>query len=122
MRFEGKVAVAEVSNAKSSELYTLLGVQKAPAAVMVCGADPGSIVAHDGELKSDALASFVSRFRDGSKCAAAIKVTPETDLSKFKVKQLKQLLASKGQACPDCIEKADYLRRVREAYGLIETS
>lgn len=121
LRFKGRAAVAEIAEG-AAELRALLGVERAPAAVAVCGADPSAAVAHRGELKSEALASFLTGFRDGTKCAAAIRLTPETDLSKFKVKQLRQLLASRGATCPECLEKADFLNRVREVFGLTQAS
>ena len=42
----------------------------------------------------------------------------KTDFSKLRVAQLKQLLQDKGLACPECVEKGDYVARVRGIYSV----
>ncbi|KFM25328.1 Putative protein disulfide-isomerase [Auxenochlorella protothecoides] len=117
LRFKGKVAIAEVpSTAKG--MVERFNISSFPAVVAVCGGDAGTTIRHTGDMKSEALAKFVLSFRDGSRCIEAIQLTPETDLNKFKVAQLKKLLASKGVTCPECLEKVDYLHRVQEVFGL----
>lgn len=44
------------------------------------------------------------------------QVDEKTDFSKLKVTQLKQLLKDRGVACPECVEKNDYVNRVRSLY------
>lgn len=39
-----------------------------------------------------------------------------TDFSKLKVTQLKQLIKDGGVSCPECVEKSDYVKRVRSLY------
>lgn len=95
-----------------------LGVDEFPAAAAVCSGSLETIVRHDGAVKVEALSSFLASFRDGSRCAAAVRLTPDTDLHKLKATQLKQLLAARSVSCPECVEKAEYVRRVREVYGL----
>lgn len=41
-----------------------------------------------------------------------------TDLSKMRVSQLKQILESKGEKCRECVEKGDYIARIRQAFGV----
>ena len=44
------------------------------------------------------------------------QVDEKTDFSKLKVTQLKQLLKDRGVSCPECVEKNDYVKRVRSLY------
>ncbi len=43
-----------------------------------------------------------------------MKVDKNTDYSKLRVKQLKAILADRGVACKGCLEKRDYIKRVKE--------
>lgn len=36
----------------------------------------------------------------------------------MRVAQLKQILQSKGEACRECVEKADYVARIRQVFGV----
>lgn len=61
------------------------------------------------------------RFECGGRwhdCAAgwlqAVKITPQTDFSRLKVGQLKELLRDRGVSCRDCFEKADFISKLRE--------
>mmetsp|Transcript_63562 Transcript_63562/g.94326 ORF Transcript_63562/g.94326 Transcript_63562/m.94326 type:complete len:129 (-) Transcript_63562:106-492(-) len=40
------------------------------------------------------------------------------DLSKLRVKQLKQILGERGVECKGCLEKGDYIKRVQETEHL----
>ena len=44
---------------------------------------------------------------------------PETidDYSKLRVNQLKSIMAEKGIKCPDCLEKADFVRKLESVVG-----
>merc|ERR1712196_390347 len=42
-----------------------------------------------------------------------IKADKDTDFSKMRVKHLKQILADRGVACKGCLEKRDYVNRVK---------
>jgi hypothetical protein len=46
-----------------------------------------------------------------------LQVDANTDFSKLRVTQLKQLLKDRGVSCPDCVEKSDYVKRVRDLYA-----
>ena len=46
--------------------------------------------------------------------SAVIKLDPKTDFSKWKVSQLKQLLEDRGVDDRDCLEKKDYVAKVRQ--------
>ena len=78
-------------------------------------ADPHPVA---GEMKSTRLSKWLNQFYDGKKCAAAIRVDASTDFSRLRVGQLRQMLQARGQVCSDCVEKDDYVRRVKQAYGL----
>lgn len=41
-----------------------------------------------------------------------------TDFSKMRVAQLKQILESRGEKCRECVEKGDYVARIRQVFGL----
>lgn len=36
----------------------------------------------------------------------------------MRVPQLKQLLQSRGVVCRECVEKADYVAKLKEAFGV----
>lgn len=36
----------------------------------------------------------------------------------MRVAQLKQILQSKGEACKECVEKGDYVAKIKEVFGL----
>jgi hypothetical protein len=40
------------------------------------------------------------------------------DLSKLRVKQLKQILAERGVECKGCVEKEEFVKRVQETEHL----
>ena len=44
------------------------------------------------------------------------QVDARTDFSKLKVAQLKQLLHDRGVACPECVEKPDFVKRARALF------
>jgi hypothetical protein len=44
----------------------------------------------------------------------AVKITPQTDFSRLKVGQLKELLRDRGISCRDCFEKADFIAKLRD--------
>ena len=69
-------------------------------------------------MKSLRLSKFLNQFYDGRKCATAVRIDAHTDFSKMRVAQLKQLLEAKGVTCKERFEKADYVRRIKEAYGV----
>lgn len=39
----------------------------------------------------------------------------KTDITKLRVRQLKKILSERGLKCDGCLEKGDYVRKVREA-------
>ena len=47
-----------------------------------------------------------------------MQVDEKTDFTKLRVTQLKQLLKDRGESCPECVEKRDYVKRARSLYVL----
>lgn len=47
---------------------------------------------------------------------ACVQVDANTDFSSLRVTQLKQLLKDRGVMCLECVEKGDYVKRVRDLY------
>ena len=70
-----------------------------------------------GEIKATRLTRFLNEFFGGRRCTAALTVDEATDLSALRVAQLRQLLDARRAGCADCVEKADFVRRVREVYS-----
>lgn len=68
---------------------------------------------YSGKLKSEPIASFLSKFAGGKKCDGMVKLDAKTDLSKLKVSQLKSLLKERGVVCGECAEKADFVARLK---------
>ncbi len=46
--------------------------------------------------------------------AAVVKLNPNTDYSRMKVKDLKQLLKDRGVDTRDCLEKTDFVSKVQQ--------
>ena len=38
----------------------------------------------------------------------------------MRVSQLKQILESRRESCRECVEKQDYVRRIKEVFGVAE--
>lgn len=43
-----------------------------------------------------------------------MKISPDTDFSRLKVGQLKELLRDRGIACRECVEKGDFVAKLQE--------
>lgn len=43
-----------------------------------------------------------------------VKVEKGADYTKFKVRELKQILAARGVTCENCLEKSEYVKRCQE--------
>jgi hypothetical protein len=53
----------------------------------------------------------------GGAAGGAPAITAATDLNTLKVGQLKAFMAEKNIACATCLEKADYVNRIREYFA-----
>jgi thiol-disulfide isomerase/thioredoxin len=117
-QFAGRVAFGFAGKAAAANLATRFNVSSSslPAVLAFCGGDAAVPAAlYGGAPKSAPLESWLRTFAGGRKCAAAVRVGPDTDLSALRVPQLKAALEARGAACADCVEKGDYVRALREA-------
>ncbi|CAL8467437.1 g6975 [Coccomyxa elongata] len=114
-QYAGKLAFGEVRDL--GEMAAKFGVEAAPTLLVACNGDPKTAERFDGDFKSGPITDFLSKFAGGRKCAAAVKVDADTDFSSLRVTQLKQLLKDRGVMCPECVEKSDYVTRVRELFA-----
>ena len=80
----------------------------------VCNGDLGTKEHYRGELKGEPLRAFLQSFAGSQRCASMVKLDASTDFSKLKTGQLKQLLKDRGVTCLECIEKNDYVSRLKE--------
>ena len=113
LRYNGKIAFGEVRNS-NTEISQKFGVTKYPTLLAVCGGDGSATVAYAEEMKNSKLTKFLNSFYGGKKCAESIVVDKNTDFSKMKVGQLKQMLTAKGVVCKDCLEKDDFIKKLKE--------
>ena len=60
-----------------------------------------------------------SEYAGGRKCAKAVRLTPETDFSKMRVGQMRDILRDRGMSCLECVEKQDFVAKLRE---LVQTA
>lgn len=49
---------------------------------------------------------------------AAVKTDSNTDYSKMRVKQLKKILGERGVECVGCVEKSDFIAKIKETEHL----
>lgn len=47
-------------------------------------------------------------------CLAATKTDVNTDYTKMRVKQLKKILSERNVECVGCVEKADFIKKIKE--------
>jgi protein disulfide-isomerase-like protein len=114
LRYKGKLAFCEVRGASADHvLAKRFGITKFPALVAVCGGDEKATVPYTDDMKNTKLTKFLNAFYNGKRCAESIVLDDSTDYSKMRVGQLKQLLAAKGGACKDCLEKEDFIRALK---------
>jgi len=114
LRYKSKLAFAEVRGGATSDLAKRFNISSFPTLLAVCGGDEQSTVSYQGEMKNSRLAKWLNAFYSGKKCLESIKFDANTDFGKLKVSQLKSILESQGKTCKDCVEKSDYVRRIKE--------
>ncbi|KAL4447472.1 hypothetical protein ABPG75_004691 [Micractinium tetrahymenae] len=117
LRYLGKVAFGEALRS-NAEVSAALGVTDYPTLLVVCGGNKDVVVKYEGEMKSTKIARFLNQFYSGKACAAAVRIDASTDLSRMRVSQLKEILESKGEKCRECVEKSDYIARIRQVFGV----
>lgn len=50
--------------------------------------------------------------------AAAVKTDANTDYSKMRVKQLRKILGERGVECVGCVEKSDFIAKIKATESL----
>lgn len=118
LRYKGRIAFGEIRKKSALAAHGDFGITDYPTIIAVCGGDSRSTLKFSGDLKNSQLVKWLNAFYSGKKCAEAIKIDSNTDFSKMKVSQLKQLLTGKGTQCQNCFEKSDYIRKVKEVYNM----
>lgn len=116
-QFGGRVAFGFAGGAGAAGLAAKFNVTAPlPAVLAFCGGDAAApATTYSGAPKSSPLESWLRTFAGGRKCAAAVRIGPDTDLAKLRVPQLKAALEARGATCSDCVEKGDYVRALKEA-------
>lgn len=120
MRYKNKISFGEVrvSSPEGQKIAERLKVSKFPSLLAVCSGDERSIVVFEKEMKNSQLVRWLNAFYSGKICAEAVKIDSSTDLSAMRVGQLKQLLSNKNASCKECVEKADFIKKVKEIYQI----
>jgi hypothetical protein len=73
---------------------------------------PPSVICQRLKKKAPEICSL--RYTSTSSTASAI--TASTDLSTLKISQLKTFMAEKNIVCNDCIEKADFVAKIKSYF------
>eukprot|EP00803_Ostreobium_quekettii_P000511 evm.model.scf_169EXC.9 EVM.evm.TU.scf_169EXC.9 scf_169EXC:117314-119944(-) len=109
--YDGKIAFGEVRGAVGKQFYTTAS----RTLLAVCNGDLKSLEVFEGKLQAERIKSWLDKFVGGKKCDRAVHVDASTDLGSLTTAQLKEYLREQGLACKGCLEKSDYVKRVREA-------
>jgi len=97
------------------QLAAAFGVDAFPKLVVVCNGDAaGGRELYSGNMKSEPIRKFLDQFTGGKRCRQAVKLSPETEFGRLRVGQLKELLRDRGVACRECIEKGDFVAKLKE--------
>lgn len=111
--YEGKISFAEIQGSNEG-LGLRFGVTSFPTLLAVCNGAQETAEIFDGKLQADRIKSYLDKFVGGKKCDRAVHFDAATDLGKVSTGQLKEYLRGKGINCEGCLEKADYVDRVRQ--------
>ncbi|GMH39634.1 hypothetical protein BSKO_07532 [Bryopsis sp. KO-2023] len=111
--YKGKIAFGEVRQG-NKDVAPQFNATEAPSLMAVCNGNMDSIERYTGKLKSEKVQAFLSGFTAGKKCDRAVKLDASTDFSKLTVSQMKEFLKAQEMACEGCLEKPDFVARVRE--------
>lgn len=111
-QFDDQVVFLEV---RDTGLAAMLGMDALPALAAVCNGDlDHGLERYEGQVKATSIRRWVGQYGGGKKCLAAMKLDEGSDLGALRVSQLKDLLEARGVTCRDCLEKGDYIKRLRQ--------
>lgn len=117
-----KFGEVRATNLVVSDKYA---VGKYPTLLVFCNGDESQVVEYHGEFKAKEIRDFLSSVKDNKACLAAAKVSkrspprqkPKIDLTmdfqSMRVAQLKRMLDEQAEECVGCVEKADYIRKLK---------
>ena len=94
--------------------YYIVGVKRQAVAQPLKNGVPAEKICE--RLKKQSAEICALRFGASGNVGAPAADTIE-DYSKLRVNQLKSIMAEKGIKCPDCLEKADYVRKLESVLG-----
>merc|ERR1712178_201013 len=126
-KYRGRISFGYAWKEKAKSLLQRLGLKsvEAPYLIIFCGGDESRTVPYTGEsFKFKELDSFLEQFSNkdqkkiGGLCSTIqpkppMKLDASTDVSKMKLGELKRVIASYGSNCDGCIEKSDFVRKVK---------
>lgn len=109
--FSGRVAFGFAPPSAADVLAALPGQgNKADSRLFsICNGDLALAELYSGKLKSEPLQRHLRAYSGGKACASKVVLTPDTDLSKLRVAQLRALVKEHGVSCEGCLEKGDYV-------------
>ena len=126
----GSTAFGEVRGGNAN-LADRFGIKKYPALLAFCGGDEFAVLrGPEGEgLTAETMGKWARGLAEGGsqrRCQEALgaaaarrrasskPLDPNADYAKMRVRQLKQILQDRGADCVNCLEKADFVRRVQQ--------
>lgn len=111
-QYDGQVVFLE---ARDAALAKELGMGALPALAAVCNGDlEHGLQRYEGAVKASSIRRWVGQYGGGKRCLAAMKLDEGSDLGALRVSQLKELLEARGVTCRECLEKGDYIKRLRQ--------
>lgn len=111
--YKDRIAFGEVSG-KTSVFDEQFNVTSRPSLFAVCNGELRTIELFDKKMNPDRIRTFLNTFAGGRKCNRAIVINSEQDVDLLTAAQLREILREKGVACEGCVEKSDYVKRVKE--------
>jgi thiol-disulfide isomerase/thioredoxin len=134
-RFRKDVPFAEVrgSNLALSDHFS---IRSYPSLLIFCGSDEGAVIRYEGEFKAEPIGTFIEGLlkKSSTHCdevqreavvqrqrrRESVSISPDTDFSKMKVREIKEMLSALGApSCgpPECVEKQDFIAKLKQAAG-----
>eukprot|EP00210_Caulerpa_lentillifera_P003054 g2916.t1 len=111
--YKDRIAFAEVTG-KSSIFDSQFNVTSRPSMFAVCNGELRTIELFQKKMNPDRIRTFLNTFAGGRKCNKAIIINSEQDVDLLTAAQLREILREKGVDCEGCVEKSDYVKRVKE--------
>lgn len=119
LRYEGRIPFGIVRKADDNKaMADAFNSTSLPMVAALCGGGGQVTIKYDGELKNSKLTRFLNSFYGGTKCVEAMLASnKEVNLNTMKVSQMKNILSAKGVRCRECVEKKDFVEKIKEVLG-----